>query len=98
MRWTASHTVAFGFGFLIGALLLAMLMGLQVRVYRAHAEQFRQEAEASQQQAMEKGMHANNCEAERDNYGSKLATAEQRLRQVEKELESARSKTAEKKD
>jgi hypothetical protein len=37
-------------GFLMGALLLAMLMGLQVRVYRAHAERFRAEAQAARDQ------------------------------------------------
>ena len=44
--------VAFGLGFLAGALLLAMLMGLQVRVVQARAEQFRAEAEAERQQAI----------------------------------------------
>jgi len=46
-----SHTIAFGLGFLTGALLLAMLMGLQVRVARARAEEFRAEAEAQRDQA-----------------------------------------------
>src|SRR5204863_215244 len=41
MNRSTSHAVAFGLGFLTGALLLAMLLGLQVRVARARAEQFR---------------------------------------------------------
>jgi hypothetical protein len=42
--------VAFGLGFLTGALLLAMLLGLQVRVAQARAEEFRAEAEAERKQ------------------------------------------------
>ena len=51
MNRSTRDAVAFGLGFLTGALLLAMLMGLQVRVAQARAEQFRAEAEAQRDQA-----------------------------------------------
>ena len=52
MSRSTRDAVAFGLGFLAGALLLAMLLGLQVRVSRAQAERFRTEAEAERQQVL----------------------------------------------
>jgi uncharacterized membrane protein YciS (DUF1049 family) len=52
MNRSTRDAVAFGLGFLTGALLLAMLMGLQVRVAQARAEEFRAEAEAERQQTI----------------------------------------------
>jgi hypothetical protein len=85
MNRSTSHAVAFGLGFLTGALLLTMLLGLQVRVAYARAEHFRTEAEQlrSEIQALRKV-----------EYVARINAAEQLLRQAGQ----ARDRAADKKD
>jgi|HubBroStandDraft_6_1064221.scaffolds.fasta_scaffold205226_2 hypothetical protein len=98
-----SHVAAFGLGFLTGALLLAVVMGLQLRAYSAQAELSRQEAEAERDRAVaarDQAVAAQNLAADAHRVAAQCraeANSERMARaRVERELEEARNRLASK--
>jgi hypothetical protein len=98
MNRSTSHAIAFGLGFLTGALLLAMLMGLQVRVARAQAAHFRAEAEAQQERAERMMDMLKELMMSLDRTEALRVLAEDLAKEAEKPLAKPTHQAAEKKD